>query len=570
MLLERDFTLCSQSTHYWFKQYEPRSPRSIYLVLTLIPILGLVFGQGAFSLSFGHILKGYATYYATLLLSVVLYRISPFHPLADRPGPFICKITKFWGAYIAFKGDTHRYYQQLHQRYGPIVRVGPNELSIVEKDAIAPVLGNQGMPRGPIWDGRRFGLLENQNWDSLIDCRNQEEHNKLRKPWNQAFSGGPIKDYQPILEERGQQLVNFLNDACVDGHGTLDIAKWISCFAFDFMGDLAFGGSFNLMRDGDIDGIWQMMEEGVILPNIVGQIPWAWVMIKPLPVIAAKRNDFTSWARTQAQLRLEMDTRKKDLFFHLYEAPARASGVPLESQMDLVVANSLLTIIAGSDTTSTTASAIICCLLGCREKFARLRAELDEAFPLTEADDGPPRIEMDILGRLPYLTGVVNEGLRLAPAVPSNIQRSPEDGSGGRLLIGTGIFIPEGTAVNIPAYSIQRDPRYFSPSPESFIPERWLPDPEGRFTTNKEAFIPFSHGPSNCAGKPMAMIELRFIIAMLVHRFDMCYKGFESASPEVLLKRQQAWFDGLKDRFVFSKDPLEVEVKPRWRAKPAA
>ena len=46
--------------------------------------------------------------------------------------------------------------------------------------------------------------------------------------------------------------------------GSIDLAKWLSYFTTDFMGDMAFGGGFELMRDdGDKEGIWTMIESGM-------------------------------------------------------------------------------------------------------------------------------------------------------------------------------------------------------------------------------------------------------------------------------------------------------------------
>ena len=70
------------------------------------------------------LLSYYTTYFFTLALSVVLYRISPFHPLWRYPGPFWCCTTKFWHAALAATGEQPRYLQRLHDKYGDVVRFG--------------------------------------------------------------------------------------------------------------------------------------------------------------------------------------------------------------------------------------------------------------------------------------------------------------------------------------------------------------------------------------------------------------------------------------------------------------
>ena len=82
---------------------------------------------------------------------------------------------------------------------------------------------------------------------------------------------------------------------------------------------------------------------------------------------------------------------------------------------------------------------------------------------------------------------------------------------------------------------MHRDPANFSPSPESFLPERWLPgwgsglpgsgDALGTeaagYVHNEAAFIPFSYGPMNCVGKGLAMQEMRTAICAILQRFEV-------------------------------------------------
>lgn len=57
-------------------------------------------------------------------LSVIMYRLSPFHPLAAFPGPWVNKVTSLRLVYITYSGRRHIVVDGLHQEYGKFVRTG--------------------------------------------------------------------------------------------------------------------------------------------------------------------------------------------------------------------------------------------------------------------------------------------------------------------------------------------------------------------------------------------------------------------------------------------------------------
>lgn len=90
-----------------------------------------------------------------------------------------------------------------------------------------------------------------------------------------------------------------------------------------------------------------------------------------------------------------------------------------------LMGESMLAIIAGSDTTSTALANLVFYLLSQPECFVRLRQELDIA-----AGDGAAydvEIEAEKLVELKYLQAIINETLRLQPAVPNGVQRMVPD-----------------------------------------------------------------------------------------------------------------------------------------------
>ena len=66
----------------------------------------------------------FVAYGSAVTSFTLMYRLSPFHPLAKYPGPVIAKTSKLWVVYLSTTGDMHRYYKSLHDRHGDVVRVG--------------------------------------------------------------------------------------------------------------------------------------------------------------------------------------------------------------------------------------------------------------------------------------------------------------------------------------------------------------------------------------------------------------------------------------------------------------
>ena len=65
---------------------------------------------------------------------------SYFRPhLRQLPGPFLARFTRLYKVYITLTGNSHIKYQKLHKKYGPIVRTGPNSISIGDVSMIPEV-----------------------------------------------------------------------------------------------------------------------------------------------------------------------------------------------------------------------------------------------------------------------------------------------------------------------------------------------------------------------------------------------------------------------------------------------
>ncbi|TFK80149.1 cytochrome P450, partial [Polyporus arcularius HHB13444] len=231
-----------------------------------------------------------------------------------------------------------------------------------------------------------------------------------------------------------------------------------------------------------------------------------------------------------------------------------------------LVDDSILAIIAGADTTSSAILSVIFCLATHPQACAKLQAEVDKYFPAGEDVLSAPDFK-----EMHYLSAVINEALRLYPPAPGGGQARKVPAGASAVAVGS-LILPPGTYFWIHAYSIHRDPRNFA-HPDTFWPDRWLvasgriplaaaSQPPTAFsqpttvslTHHESAFLPFSHGPMNCPGKPLALLELRMVVCAFLQRFRFrLAEGWDVREYE----------RGYKDHFVASRPELPIVLEAR-------
>jgi cytochrome P450 len=203
-----------------------------------------------------------------------------------------------------------------------------------------------------------------------------------------------------------------------------------------------------------------------------------------------------------------------------------------------VLVNANVFINAASDTTAATLTFVLYYILANPQHWARLVHEVRSQFSSEKEISGHSTAP------LPFLNAVIHETLRLRPPAPSNLQRVvPEEG-----MMIDGYYVPPSTVVSTPTYGIMHDPRHFS-HPDDFIPTRWISNEKGEETCNRAAWIPFSYGPRSCIGKPLALIELRLVIARFVWRFDA-----------ELVEDKEPYY---QDAFVVRRGALPIKIRRR-------
>ncbi|XP_024980894.1 probable (S)-N-methylcoclaurine 3'-hydroxylase isozyme 2 [Cynara cardunculus var. scolymus] len=163
--------------------------------------------------------------------------------------------------------------------------------------------------------------------------------------------------------------------------------------------------------------------------------------------------------------------------------------------------------IAGTNTTTTAMVWTMTKLVRNKEVMLRLNEEMEKAI-------GFEKITESQLSKLPYLQACVKEALRLHPPVPFLLPHMAAETCDVM-----SYTIPKNARVFVNVWAIGRDGNVWE-DPLSFRPERFL---ELKVDLKGHDFelLPFGSGRRSCPGLPSGVKSLEFLIASLIHEFDL-------------------------------------------------
>ena len=222
----------------------------------------------------------------------------------------------------------------------------------------------------------------------------------------------------------------------------IDVLKWFNYTTFDIIGVLVWGSSFNCL-DAVRYHPWIQVIAQFKTALIVGATKYYSPLDTILTMITPKSamaDLMQIWKTTEEKIaqRIELGPSHQDMIS--YMLPTNKSSSPKDVRMSLpeVEINSMLIVVAGSESVTTVLTGIVNYLLRDITKLQALVHEVRSAFQSNEDITG--------LSRLAYLSAVLHEGLRLCPSIPDGMRREVPEGSA----VIAGHYLPQGTVVSIP------------------------------------------------------------------------------------------------------------------------
>jgi averufin monooxygenase len=372
-----------------------------------------------------------------------------FTPLYQIPGPWHVHLTSRPLKWAILTGQRCHYVQALHQKYGPIVRIGPDEVAFADAASTKEIHST-----GSRYLKLHVDIGPTPNIFSMTDPK---QHNTRRRLYAKGLSQASLRQhFEPAVRDKIRLAVSKIKQDA--RNGTADLVKWWMLMANDVICLLTIGDGFGMLNQGG-KGSRVLTAEGLHMNIAVKQFSpllyYLGLLLSPISptldnifligkqlygygingVKAARSKSNTGADRTFFALALE--DSKAD---NANVANARAELTDAEICVDAAGFH-----LAGSDTVAITLTFLVWCVLS----RPALQKQLEEEVAGIVGEVTDATCE-----QLPLLNAVIDETLRLHGAAPTALRRVTP--AGGATL--GGYRIPEATVVTTQAWSLHRNP----------------------------------------------------------------------------------------------------------------
>ncbi|KAF5004052.1 hypothetical protein FDECE_9427 [Fusarium decemcellulare] len=480
-------------------------------------------------------------------------------PLRTVPGPFLTRFTDGWYFWKVREGSFQDVNVDLHKRYGTIVRYGPNRYSINDPEAAKIIYGlGTHFPKSS-W----YSTWASPGQWAVFSDQSIKRHTQNRKLYQAMYAMSTLVHYEPFVDECADLFTQRLSEMSTSNL-PVDMRHWFQCYAFDVIGLITYAKRLGFLdRGDDVGGVIGALENHLGYATLVGIFPSLHQYLFPLKNYLAGAKgagrayvlSFTNERIRESQVTpkpVATDEREVAMEDFLTKFLAKHAASPDVFTSYHVLAGCTSNMVAGSDTTAISLSAVLYYLLKNPACLQKLRDEIDALTARGELSKSPTFKESQ---QMPYLQAAIKEALRMHPATGLPLERVVPEG--GATI--SGRFFPEGTVVGINTWVAHRDTRVFGDDAETFNPDRWFVEDSERLSMMNRYYMPFGLGSRTCSGRHVSMLEMCKLIPRIVRDFDF---GLDPSLQHEEWHTQNYWFVKPLD--------FKVRVEPRQSEKERA
>ncbi|MFG2876939.1 cytochrome P450 [Streptomyces sp. NPDC048337] len=416
------------------------------------------------------------------------------------------------GSLFELKSDSLGTYLRAQQRHGDVVRItaGPPGLR-AELYCVFSAEGAQQVLASESANFRKDNPFYQEVRDSFgngLLTSQDEDYLRQRRLVQPLFTRRRVDGYaEAVAAETASVLAGWEQKA----DGVVDVSEQMMRLALRAVARILFGTDVEATVDV-VDRCFPVITEYCLRRGYSpANFPRTWPTPANKRAAAAMDELYGVCDRIIAERRAatDGDGSGEDLLTLLAAAKSSDDG---EFDADELRDQVLIFLLAGHETTATSLAFALHLLARHPEQQDRAREEISRVL----GDRTPEAADLD---RLPYLTQVLKEAMRLYPAAPVIGRKAVASTEIG------GHAVPAGADVILAPWVTHRHPRYW-PDPDRFDPERFTPEAEaGR---PRYAWFPFGGGPRACIGQHFSMLESVIALAMVLRAYE-----FEAVDTDI-------------------------------------
>lgn len=240
---------------------------------------------------------------------------------------------------------------QLHQEYGHIVRVAPDELAFDTPEAWNEIYGRSDANG----DNRRPDFFISSKLDYIISA-DEADQKRMKAVMAPGFSHAALVAAEPIIKTKMDLFIHQLRKASRQGQDPVNLIRWINYLTFDIVGELLLGIDFGCVAGDPRQRAWQdILISNLQLVHTISVCKRMWIFWFGLPWItlwklATQFTHFDKYIGAAVSKRQASELLDEDDIFQLMRKGRNNKSVSLHRRQarKLVAKSSRLTEIYSS------------------------------------------------------------------------------------------------------------------------------------------------------------------------------------------------------------------------------
>lgn len=301
----------------------------------------------------------------------------------------------------------------------------------------------------------------------------------------------------PIFLKQTRIFFEKLSSIAVDE--PIDVMQTMRDYSMDLIGEFAFGVDFESQEKSRVQfskAVKDFIEAQVEITHYFFLPFWHYLPIEKIKAFQRSQQTLLLICQEIVDLR-KLHNSKKESFYYI------DSLIQSDLSCGDILAEAVITFLAGTETTAITLMWSIYHILRSREIRERVIEEIKENI-------GEDEINETNISKLKYLECVLKETLRFYP--PNAVTTRENENA----IVLDGHKFPPKTFFFIPIWALHHSEEFFE-NPEEFDPSRFEKPLSQKA---KDAYMPFGFGERICMGNKFALIVSKVLLATMFQNFS--------------------------------------------------